>query len=251
MEFSNENHSDSQLLPPVYFASFADRRFKKSLERISNEAHAFRFFKEVFCWNEDDLEDAFWHQHSSFILKSPRGFGYYIWKPQVVLQALERMPEGAVLVFADAGCQLNVEGLDRLKEYVRMAIGHASGIVGFNTTFPMEEWTKMDTLHGLQVTSEERRQPQHLGGVHIMHNRPSVQAFVRSWKTYCEQYALLDDSPSFAPNARGFRDHRHDQSIFSILFLRQGGLSLPDETWWEPHWESRKNYPIHAKRIRE
>lgn len=28
---------------------------------------------------------------------------------------------------------------------------------------------------------------------------------------------LVDDSPSLLPNAHGFKEHRHDQSIFSLL----------------------------------
>lgn len=239
---------------PVYFASFADRRYKKSLERIRQEAAAFGFFKEVFCWNEDDLDDAFWDKHSNFILQSPRGFGYYIWKPQAVLQALEKIPEGAVLVFADAGCQLNVEGIPRLKEYVKMVSEHPSGILGFDTTFPIEEWTKIETLLYLKVTPDERRKSQHLGGVHVMQNKERVRVFVRTWKKYCEIYSILDDSPSQTSIQRTiplFKDHRHDQSIFSILFHRAGCLSIPDETWWEPNWALNMHYPIHAKRIRE
>lgn len=248
-----EGHEDDCELPPVYFASFADRRFKKSLMRIQEEAVSFGFFQDIFCWNEDELDDMFWEKHSRFILAHPRGFGYYIWKPQAVLQALQQMPEGAVLVFADAGCQLNPEGLPRLKEYIQMAVKHRSGIVGFNTTFPIEQWTKIDTLVQLQVTTEERNAPQHLGGVHVMHNRESVRAFVKMWRDTCEKYELIDDAPSRYGHKShaGFQDHRHDQSIFSILFLRYGGLSLPDETWWEPNWETKKHYPIHAKRIRE
>jgi hypothetical protein len=236
---------------PIYFASFADRRYKKSLARIEEEAKTLGCFEDIFCWNEDDLIDAFWDKHSAFMLNHPRGFGYYIWKPQVVYQVLCSMPENSVLVYADAGCQLNVKGLPRLKEYVQMAIDHPSGIIGFNTTFPMEEWTKMDTMAYFNMTPEERRMPQHLGGIHIMHNRPSVRDFVRTWRDTCQNYHLIDDTPSSIPNAPGFKDHRHDQSIFSILFLRHGGLSLPDETWWDPHWSTNLHYPIHAKRIRE
>lgn len=236
----------------VYFASFADRRFKKSLNRIREEAKSMNYFKDIFCWNEDDLDDDFWEKHRSFIMNHPRGFGCYIWKPQAVLQALQKMPEGAVLVFADAGCQLHKEGIPRLREYVQMAKIHPSGIVGFNTTFPLEEWTKMDTLLALGVTSYEKRLPQHLGGVHITHNCAKVRAFIQEWRNLCENYALIDDvNHSSSRNAPGFRDHRHDQSIFSILFLRHGGLSLMDETWWEPNWDAKKNYPIHARRIRE
>lgn len=242
--------TDTQARPEIYFASFADHRYKKSLQRIKEEAKEMGVFKEIFCWNEDDLDDEFWEKHKHFILHSTRGFGYYIWKPQVVLQALRKMPENAVLVFADAGCQLNKEGIQRLYEYADMATNHPSGIVGFNTTFPIRDWTKISTLLYLRVTELEKTLPQHLGGVHVMCNCAQVRYFVENWLQLCENYEILDDRPSQYNNLPGFKDHRHDQSIFSILFHRYNGLSIPDETWWEPNWDDNKKYPIHAKRIR-
>jgi len=234
----------------IYFASFADRRYKGSLARIEQEARAMGVFHGIMCWNEDDLDDKFWEKHKQFILSSPRGFGFYIWKPQVLLQALRAIPEGAVLVFADAGCQLNSGGVQRLREYASMVKEHPSGIIGFNTTFPTKDWTKMDTMTYFNLTDDEQAYPQHLGGVHITHNMPHVRAFVEEWLMACERYSLIDDSPSRLQNAPSFKEHRHDQSIFTILFKRHGGLSLQDETWWAPHWESNLHYPIHARRLR-
>lgn len=207
-------------------------------------------FKDIFCWNEDDLDDDFWNKHRHFILTSPRGFGYYIWKPQVVLQALRKIPEQAILLFADAGCQLNPEGIHRLSEYVDMVRQHPSGILGFNTTFPIKEWTKVNTLQYLHVTELEKELPQHLGGVHLMRNCEAVRRFVENWLILCENYDILDDRRCEYKNPPCFKDHRHDQSIFSILFHRYNCLSISDETWWEPNWDANKKYPIHAKRIR-
>ena len=41
--------------------------------------------------------------------------------------------------------------------------------------------------------------------------------FVDEWLRFAAQSSLIDDSPSKAPNYPGFREHRHDQSIFSLL----------------------------------
>jgi hypothetical protein len=208
-----------------------------------------KVFQDIFLYTENELEKDFYERHRVFMKEHSRGFGAYLWKPQVVLQSLQRMPAGAVLVYADAGCQLNPEGVARLLEYAEMARGHPSGVLGFNIIFPIEEWTKREVIEYYRLTDDERRAPQHAGGIHVIHNTPVARAFVQHWRDDCENYSLVSDHRRLPPH-RGFRDHRHDQSIFSILFLRYNCLSIPDETWWDPHWDSKKTYPIHARRMR-
>ena len=36
-------------------------------------------------------------------------------------------------------------------------------------------------------------------------------------KSICNNYHVIDDSPSIRKNIPGFKEHRHDQSIFSAL----------------------------------
>ena len=48
-----------------------------------------------------------------------------------------------------------------------------------------------------------------------------------------------------------FIDHRHDQSLFSLLRKKYGTILIPDETWY-PDFRNPQvlNYPILATRIR-
>lgn len=48
------------------------------------------------------LEPAF-RQNNAAILSEPRGAGYWLWKPQIILQELNRLAPGEVLVYSDAG----------------------------------------------------------------------------------------------------------------------------------------------------
>ena len=57
------------------------------------------------------------------------------------------------------------------------------------------------------------------------------------------------ESISIIPNDSGFIDHRHDQSLFSLLRKKYGTISIPDETYSENWSDSNiKNKPIHATR---
>ena len=65
---------------------------------------------------------------------------------------------------------------------------------------------------------------------------------------------LIDDSPSIETNHDKFVDHRHDQSIFSILCKSRDieSLSVSECEWAEDengrYWDHLKYFPILAKR---
>ena len=61
------------------------------------------------------------------LLPTCRGFGYWIWKPQVILQSLRMMDKGDVLLYADAGCVLNNLGKKKFNEYIDILIDSDSG----------------------------------------------------------------------------------------------------------------------------
>ena len=55
----------------------------------------------------------------------------------------------------------------------------------------------------------------------------------------------INDNPSHELNHEEFKDHRHDQSVFSLMSKKYKFYCIPDETYWAPDWNrSGKDYPI-------
>ena len=48
----------------------------------------------------------FWNNHSEFILANKRGYGYWLWKPYLIMKTLEQMNDNDILVYADCGCEI-------------------------------------------------------------------------------------------------------------------------------------------------
>ena len=64
---------------------------------------------------------------------------------------------------------------------------------------------------------------------------------------------MIDDSESSSKNHENFIEHRHDQSIFSLISKKKIlMLSASECEWAEDNkgrtWEHLKNFPILAKR---
>jgi hypothetical protein len=233
-----------------YFVSFADSKYKKTLYRIGNEAKNMEFFQGIYCLSDENIDTEFIKKHKTFINNNKRGFGYFLWKPQIIIQTLSLIPENDFLLYTDAGCSLKKEGLPRLKNYIEKA--DQEHIVPFHMRGMKEcYWTKMDVLDRLKFTSDiNMNSDQCIGTTHLWKNSTISKDFLKTYLELCEYYPNIDDSPSVLPNHIGFQEHRHDQSVFSILIKKNNLISLPDETWWYPNWDEHTNYPIHATRLK-
>jgi hypothetical protein len=245
----------NMLYESLHFVSFGNaNRYPKSLARIKKEAQDLGIFENIYVWTEEDLDSQFFEQHRQFMTHT-RGYGYYLWKPQVILQALCKTQPGDFLLYADAGCTFNPKYIDRINTYMEMAKQSPKGVFGFNTIEHMEyKWNKMDTMCavlGKPPSEDILYSPQCVGGINVWYHSPAAIEFLKEWIYHCtrDSYHYVDDSPSIQPNVHGFCQHRHDQAIFSLLVKKYNICTLPDETY-HINWEST-TWPIHAARIRE
>lgn len=254
------------------FLSFANSRLFRSQRRIRNEAERMQVFDEILTLNESDLDEKFYRGYKDKLKPSVRGFGYWSWKPQVINQALAKMNDGDVLLYVDAGCHLNLRGLERLQEYFRITEMSKSGVLAFQGVPPsypliydgrplpdLKErlWTKGDVLDyfGVRDMPEITETQTYGAGVIVIKKCKSSLELIQEWLEAIKfSFALLDDSPSKSRNGEGFIEHRHDQALFSILcklhsveMLSAYEYSYP--TWGGAEdWSALEKMPIHAKR---
>lgn len=235
MNISPSHHESSQhnaTQTRRVFLTFGDRRLRKTLRRIRREAEEMGVFDEIRVWDERDLSPAFRKRWADKLRSTVRGFGYWVWKPEIILRTLDDMKEGEILLYADAGCKLVKTGRARLEDYFRMTEETPLGIVAtlLPEVFPDRDWCKGDLMDYLGV----RNRPDILDSAQIqsgtlfIRKNPNSIAFLKRWAALWDtDFALIDDSPSHSPNLPGFREHRHDQSALSLLLKRGGHKNHP------------------------
>jgi hypothetical protein len=254
------------------FVTFANTPWRAARARILRQAERIGFYDRVHGFDEHGLDEAFRMKYSEQLLERSRGYGYWCWKPQVILQVLERMDEGDILQYTDAGCHLNPAGEWRLAEYFEMAERSATGIVAFQGKPPAHplpplacapldlteyRWVKGDLLDHLGVRGNSSiTHTQTIGaGIIFVRKCPRGVALMREWAAViADGFRFIDDSPSKSPNLPGFVEHRHDQAIFSLLCKKHGVETLSAYEYWypkrdgkTPDWEVLRRYPIHAR----
>ena len=218
----------------VHLVTFGDCIMKSRLSGFVEEAESTGFFDYIHAFTIKDLEPSFRERHKSLLNSGSGRCGYWIYKPQIVLQTFQRMKEGDVLAYADVGCTFNVNKSSLLRA-LSFLTDNSIPLVCYSLVHPEHMFTKSDTLKAMSVL--QNRSITDTGQVaattwFLQKTTRSIE-FMLTWLRWMEMddYRLLDDSPSATPNHRGFRDHRHDQSIFSVLTKIHGLKCLPDETW--------------------
>ena len=116
--------------------TFSDCTLERSLNRFKIQAKNMNFYDQIDCLNEFDLNPEFYNKFKNKLLSGSRGFGYWAWKPQIILQTLEQMNYGDILQYTDTGCHLNNQGIRRLLEYFNITNNSETGILAFKAKPP-------------------------------------------------------------------------------------------------------------------
>lgn len=243
--------------PKIYLCAFGNLNLSVAAYRFYHQALSMGIFENIFIYNECNLDldfvrefrDRFYEvvklpqsfsapagggeltsdsfgggRYDPFfmgekIVRVTRGFGYWCWKPQVILQSLRQINEGDILIYADIGCEFVPSKAKSLLEKLK-ELEH-NDIMGFACGgLPEKHWTKGDVFRYFGVENDPRftESTQIAGGFVFMKKSPKTLEIINEWLfVFKNHYNLVDDSPSQTPNHKDFRENRHDQSIWGMI----------------------------------
>ena len=232
----------------IHFCTFGSlNNYKQALERIEQQAKDSGFFDTVTCYTQRTTPGL--GAHGEFIKTNMKGYGFWIWKPMIVLDQMKKAAPEDIIVYADTGCHINATPAAKAKfaEYIAMVQSTAPHRVDYNNGHSEEIWAKSDLLQTLGVLdTPHAKSGQYAGGYRFLLNTPDNKQLMEDWLELMtrDNYHLVDDTPSVIPNAEGFRFHRHDQAVISILLKLRGTITVPDA------WPISEDDPISPVRSR-
>jgi len=210
----------------IHLVSFADGAFTARRAGFLQEAREMDVFDNVQVFEGLQLPANFLQQHGDFLRAHARGFGYWIWKPRIIATVLQQSAADDLVVYLDVGFTLNRGGRARLLEYLDIALDSPYRMLSFQTVHTESLWTKADLAQHLGVASSPSvmHSSQLTSGFLILGKTADNIELVQHWQAVAvaDGYRYSDDSPSVLPNHGEFREHRHDQSISSLLRKLRG-----------------------------
>lgn len=202
----------------VVAISFADSKYKTSLERLKKEINEFNSITDSYFFTEKDLDAEFKKNFHPFIYR--RGYGYWQWKAYLTKKVLDTLEINDILIWSDVGNVFNFKGEEKFREYINLTIKSQSGILAFQEKNLEKQYTKSDCLDYFNVlnNTDITDTAQLWAGCWMIRKTDDSMDFINRWyKAIMDNFDLISDKQSKLPNFEGFVEHRHDQSVFSIL----------------------------------
>ena len=192
------------------------QNFLDAVRRLTTQATDLRVFDRVIGFTDSDLkaDQEFWTKHGQFIQANKRGYGYWIWKSYLIEKTMKTLADGDILLYLDAGCEFAPECRYEMKRLIQLV--KKENIVGTYTGCLEGDWTKMDLLSEMKMTEVGTTRQRGAGAVLLCVNS-KTRNLVSEWYRLANNYHFIDDTPSNLDNLPTFKEHRHDQSIYSLL----------------------------------
>lgn len=235
------------------FITFADRNLAPTLKAIKKEAKESKFFDVIRVYDDHTFDKHYWNQYRDWYKNNPRGFGYWIWKPYIIKRELDRISDGDVLVYLDAGCIINSRGKDRYSQYIE-SLSNTNPIICFeHTNCFAKQYNKMDLLDYMELSnnSDFLESRQLMAGILLIKKTEKTKLLITNWYEIMHNNPrLIDDSSSIKPELDCFKEHRHDQSVFSALCYKYGLKGFPQSEVYPVggDWGKMDEYPFWAAR---
>jgi hypothetical protein len=224
--------------------NFATGNFQDAQQFNSKTALKIGGFDRVLNAGPDLIDENFKDKYAS-ILDGTKGAGYWLWKPYFILQALNQLQDGDVMMYADSASHF----IDSANPLLELPAIYQQDVIPFELDLLEGTWTKRDTFVYMNADTlgfQETR--QYLASFIVIRKSAFSMQFITEYLEYCCNPKILTDLDNFCglPNYLGFTAHRHDQSVFSLLCKKYQLKGFRDPSQWGNSQASRffnSSYP--------
>jgi hypothetical protein len=231
----------------VHFLSFfdglSDNKYKDAAIALKKMAIDMNIFSSIKFYTIKELEeDSDFSENVAFCKANLRGCGYWIWKPFIIWKRLKELDDGDILFYCDSCTSLNTKYRQRFIEYIEMAILNPQGNLFFEYVHRIGDWCKFDVIHELEAQGLIYEKEVVPGVLFTSATANNKELFKLCYETCCNKH-MITDTPSIRLNLPQFKEHRHDQTIFSIRVRQMSQDSIHANLFHEIYQDTN-NYPI-------
>lgn len=195
--------------------TYGDDKFDGSAQVNMWSARHIGGADKTIRYRPQDIAPDFARAHAD-VLGQLRGGGYWVWKPYVILQALAQVAPGDYVFYADAGTVY----VNKIQRLVDEAERDGKSILLSASPWKMKYWCKHDSFVLTDCDNADAYESRMVaGGYLLLRKTEESTELMEEWLHYlCDPRLSTDQASQSSGKERPeFREHRHDESIISLL----------------------------------
>jgi len=172
----------------------------------------------IILFNKEEIDNDFKTKYNN-ILSLNRGGGYWLWKPYIINETLKKIKDGDIVFYLDSKYYFTEEFTGLFEAYLSNNDLLVWKNKPSNPVYCMKNWCKMDVVlkYGMYDKVFKKNIEDCWGGALVIRKTDNTLKYIDEWLNMCCIYENITDSPSIEPNDAQFNEHRHDQSLLSII----------------------------------
>lgn len=211
-----------------YHINYAHNRFLESQIKNSETSLNVGKFDKSIKYGINDIDENFKSKNKK-ILDEKKGAGYWLWKPYIIKKTLSEVDYDDIIFYTDSGCYF-IKSMENLFEAVKT---NKDGIIlqELDDRYQNKNWTKRDCFFYMNLDREPfLSKTMIIGGFILLRKNNFVIDFIDEWISLSEDYRLITDAKNECglDNYDGYISHRHDQSILSLMCVKNNICTIQD-----------------------
>jgi hypothetical protein len=205
-------------------AGLGDSNMQEAALRVAKCAAKFGKFSQVITLNSSNISrlcPTVNSKYSNLLNSKTRGFGFMSWKAELVYRTLLENIESYGVVWVDAGCELSPSAFSVLKLSRNLNKANRDGFLFFNLNTPESEYTKREVFYEFPKLIYPDSSPQAQTTYFALAGVNGLQIARKWFEVVSKDAGFIDEEIRVQP-LPFFKEHRHDQSIFSLTLKENG-----------------------------
>jgi hypothetical protein len=176
---------------------------------------------EIIVFNKNDMDNEFVLNNKN-ILELDRGGGYWLWKPYIINETLKKINENDIVFYLDSKYYFMEDFTELYLNYMENNDLLVWKNKPNNPIWHMKNWCKMDVILKYDMSKKifDENAEECWGGALVIKKNEHTIKYMKEWLDMCCIYEDITDAPSKVENSGLFCEHRHDQTLLSIILYK-------------------------------
>lgn len=204
-----------------YFLVYNDNTHSNFLSDLVESVKKYGRDFEIIVFNKNDMDEEFVLNNKN-ILDLDRGGGYWLWKPYIINETLKKINENDIVFYLDSKYYFMEDFTELYSNYMENNDLLVWKNKPNNPIWHMKNWCKMDVILKYDMLKKifEENAEECWGGALVIKKNERTIKYMEEWLDMCCIYEDITDAESKKKNSGLFCEHRHDQTLLSIILYK-------------------------------